>query len=192
MQTQAALAQNQAALETTHTGIQELRTSFRVSTSFSPSICNFLQEMSNRMDREDRLRYTASKANLMTSFVKKLSVKQKVNIPQEAKNNPLHDNTKYMNAASTLFNKYPAQEFKDRTGLDPAYRILLQNYRKLVEARHKWAHETDDEFARLLLSRQFQEEPFKTEEHVEQWGKLLLWVTGKDSLEEIADTVAQV
>ena len=116
------------------------------------------------MDREDRLRYTAFKANLMTSFVKKLSVKQKVHIPQEAKgkNNPLHDNTKYVNAASTLFNKYSAQEFKDRTGLDPAYRILLQNCRKFVEARHKWAHETDDEFARLLLSRQFQEESFKT------------------------------
>lgn len=130
----------------------------------------------------------------MTGFVKKLSVKQKVNLPNEAKgqNDPLHDSTKYMNAASTLFQKFTAQEFKERTGLDPAYRVFLGNYRKFIEARREWAHETNEELARLLLSRQFQEEPFRTKENVEQWEKLLLWVSGKESLEEIVDAVAKV
>ena len=130
----------------------------------------------------------------MTSFVTKLSIKQKVIIPKDAKgkNDPLHDSTKYMNAASTLFEKYKPQESKDRTGLDPAYRIFLGSYRKIIEARHAWVHETDEEFARLLLSRHFKEEPFRTTENVEQWEKLLLWVKGKESLEEVANAVAKV
>lgn len=130
----------------------------------------------------------------MTKFVEKLSIKQKVNIPKEAKgkNDPLHDKTKYMKAAATLFDKFSAQDFKQRTGLDPAYRAFLGNYRKIIEARRAWAHETDDEFARLLLSDQFREEPFRTEENVEQWEKLLLWVSGKETLQEMANAVAEV
>ena len=123
----------------------------------------------------------------MTSFVTKLSIKQKVIIPRDAKgkNDALHDSTRRMNAASALFEKYKPQEFKDRTGLDPAYRVFLVNYRKIIEARRAWAHETDEEFARLLLSRQFKEEPFRTRENVEQWEKLLLWVKGKESPSDI-------
>ena len=185
--TQATFAKSQATFAkaltdfaATQTELSELRAEYNITkmdmeVPFPPSTCyqtgaNSPQEMRDRAKREDRLRFTAFKANLMTGFVKKLSMKQKVNIPSEAKgkNDPLHDSTKYMNAASTLFDKFTAEEFKKRTGLDPAYRVFLGNYRKFIEARREWAHETDEEFARLLLSRQFQEEPFRTKENVEQ------------------------
>ena len=96
-----------------------------------------------------------------------------------------------MNAAATLPGKIKAQDFKQRTGLDPAYRVFFENYRKFVDAPREWAHETDEEFARLL-SDQFQEEPFRTEETVGQWEKLLLWVSGKDTLQEMAEAVEKV
>lgn len=70
--------------------------------------------------------------------------------------------------------------------------MFLEDYRKFVEARREWAHETNDEFARLLLSDQFQDEPFKTEQNVKQWEKLLLWVSGKDALQEMAESVEKV
>ena len=97
----------------------------------------------------------------MIGCVKNFSFKQRVNIFKEVngKNDTLYDSTKYMNVATTLFEKFTVQEFKERIGLDSAYRVFLGDYRKFIEARHKWAHETDDEFARLLLFRQFQEEP---------------------------------
>lgn len=85
-----------------------------------------------------------------------------------------------------------AQDFKNKTGLDPSYRVFLEDYRKFVEARREWAHETNDESARLLLSDQFQDEPFKTEQNVKQWEKLLLWVSGKDTLQEMAESVEKV
>lgn len=121
-------------------------------------------------------------------------MKQKVIIPKEAKgkNDPLHDKTKYMNAAAALLDKVKAIDFEKKTGLDPAFRVFLGDYRKYVEARREWAHETNDEFARLLLSDQFQEEPFRTEENVKQWEKLLLWVSGKDTLQEMAESVERV
>ncbi|CAF9941497.1 hypothetical protein IMSHALPRED_002750 [Imshaugia aleurites] len=141
-----------------------------------------MQKLFDRANREDRLRFTAFKANL--DFVKKLSYKQK---EAKGKNDPLHDSTKYMNAAATLLKNLTAQDFKQRTGLDPAYRVFLEHYRKFIEARREWAHETNNEFARLLLSDQFLEEPFRTKENVEQWEKLLLWVSGKETLQEMAD-----
>lgn len=60
------------------------------------------------------------------------------------------------------------------------------NYRKIVEAHCAWAHETTKEFTRLLLlSRKFQEELFRTMENVGSREKLLLWVKGIESLQEI-------
>lgn len=148
----------------------------------------------DRAKRQDRLRFLAFKANVMTGFVKKLS---RSFLPM-ASLGPLtfcftpDDRTKYKNAACKLFEKFTAEEFKERTGLDPAYRVFLGNYGKFIGARREWGHETDEELAHLLLSRHIQEEPFKTKENVEQWEKLLLWVTGKESLEEIADGAAKI
>lgn len=106
----------------------------------------------------------------MTGLVKKLSIQHKVNILKEfrGKNDPLHDSTKYVSAADTPLGKNQAIEFMNRTGLDPAYRVFLENYRSFVKVLHEWVYETDDEFARLFLSRQFQAEPLTIEENVVQ------------------------
>lgn len=47
-----------------------------------------------------------------------------------------------------------------------------EKYGNFVDARREWAYETDHEFARFPLSREFQEEPFKKKNNVEYWRKL--------------------
>ncbi|MCJ1453394.1 hypothetical protein MMC28_003741 [Mycoblastus sanguinarius] len=93
-----------------------------------------------------------------------------------------------MTAESTLLKTSTAQDFQKKTGLEPSYRESLKNYEKIVDARCAWAHESENEFARLLLSEKFQENAQRL--NVGHWKKLLLWVYEKDTLEEMADLFA--
>lgn len=78
------------------------------------------------------------------------------------------------------------------TGLSSDYRLAVVEYKKIVEARRKWAHESENEFARLLLSEQFQDPLQNSEHNTPYWTKLLLWTYNKETLQEMAAVVANV
>ncbi len=100
------------------------------------------------------------------------------------------DRTQRMATASAIVNKITEQNWKDKTKLSVAYRRDLQEYTEYALNRRKWAHESNNEFAKLLLQPYFQENAQLF--NVEHWAKLLLWVDGKDTLEEMADQVPVV
>ncbi|KAK4695888.1 hypothetical protein P7C71_g1942, partial [Lecanoromycetidae sp. Uapishka_2] len=137
--------------------------------------------------REERIRYDAFKANLMEKVVEKISKKQKITF-KKGKNDSNADKTRLMDATNKILKKVTAQDFEKKTGLHKDYRTDLAKYEQLVDKRRVWAHETENEFAYLLLSDQFQGEK-KAELNTEHWARLLLWVYDKANLQEMAAVV---
>lgn len=119
----------------------------------------------------------------MEKVVKKIAKQQKITL-KKGENNPNCNKTRLMDAASKILQKVTTQDFEKKTGLDKAYLETLTNYDTIVEARNEWAHKTENEFAYLLLTDQFQEK--KAALNTEHWEKLLLWMSGKEKLEQMA------
>ncbi len=82
------------------------------------------------------------------------------------------------------------REFEKKVDLSGKYRQEFENYTETAEARPLWPHESESEFARLLLSDQFQDPVRNKDLQTEHWAKLLLWTYGKETLEEMAHIVA--
>ena len=109
---------------------------------------------------------------------------------KKGKNDPEADKMRLMDATNKILKKLSAQNFKAKTGLEPSFRASLSSYGTIVDQRRAWTHETENEFARLLLSDQFKRK--KQELNVDHWAKMLLWVHEKNTFEETADVVANV
>ena len=95
-----------------------------------------------------------------------------------------HHNTRISQCKSIL-DTVSAQEFTQQTGLPPQYLKTLAAYEDIIQERNKACHNTECEFARILLSRQFRDPVMAQKWKCERWSTLLLWVTGYDTLEEM-------
>lgn len=78
------------------------------------------------------------------------------------------------------------QAFTKATGLEPSFRRTFDDHEEIVEIRKKVAHDTEFEFARLLLRPQFRDPVVAQKLNCEHWSKVLLWVSGYSSLKEMA------
>ena len=125
----------------------------------------------------------------MIKFVEKLETmlaKKGVERAPKGGNNPNHDRKNLMSRSETVLHNISAQDFTRRTGLDKSYRKTIANFEEIVEERNKLVHETGLEFACLLLTKQFQNPANWKEYNCDHWSPLLLWVTGYDTLEDMA------
>ena len=84
-----------------------------------------------------------------------------------------------------ILDNISAQDFTQQTSLPARYRKTLAAYEDIVEKRNKACHDTQFEFARLLLTRQFRDPAMAREWNCDHWSTLLLWVTGYTSLEDM-------
>ena len=148
-----------------------------------------LKAMEDRHKEEDGFRFAAFKANLLDAFVVELAKRQNILMPAGT-NNENADRTQRMATASAIVNKITEQNWKDKTKLSVSYRKDLEDYTHYAVQRRKWAHESENAFAKLLLAPYFQDNSQVF--NVDHWAKLLLWVYRKDTLKEMADEVPPV
>ena len=85
-----------------------------------------------------------------------------------------------------ILDNIPAQVFTQRTGLPARYRKTIAAFEDIVEERNKACHDTEFEFARLLLRKQFKDPVVAQKFNCDHWSALLLWVTGYASLKDMA------
>ena len=78
------------------------------------------------------------------------------------------------------------QAFTKRTGLDLSFRKTIPAFADITEERNSTVHETGCDFARILLTEQFQDPATAQRWNCPHWTTLLLWVTGYSTLEEMA------
>ena len=142
-----------------------------------------LQAMNDRHKEEEGIRFAAFKANLLDAFIVELANRHDILMPAGT-NNENADRTQRMATASAIVNKITEQNWKDKTKLPVAYRKDLEEYTNHALKRRKWAHESENAFAKLLLTPYFQENSQFF--NVDHWAKLLLWVYRKHTLEEMA------
>ena len=125
----------------------------------------------------------------MIKFVEKLEVmlrKRGVQIVAKGGNDKAHDRKSKMSRSRMVLDNISAQNFTKCTGLPPKYRDTITAFERIVEKRNDTRHETQFDFARLLLSRQFTDPATAVLFNCDHWSNLLLWVTGYPTLEEMA------
>lgn len=125
----------------------------------------------------------------MIKFVEKLEVmlrKKSVEVAAKGGNDPAHDKKSKISRSKTVLDNISAQLFTQRTGLPPSYRKTIAAFDDIVEERNTICHETGLDFARLLLTKQFQDPANWQIFDCEHWSTLLLWVTGYATLEDMA------
>lgn len=127
----------------------------------------------------------------MEAFVEKLADQNQI-LFDKGENNPDADKTIHIQTANNILQQVSATEFEAKTGLPGKYRQQSAKYKEAAEKRNKWAHETEYEFARLLLSDQYQDPVRNAKLETEHYTKLLLWLYDKETLQEMADVVADV
>ena len=88
-------------------------------------------ELQEGRKREDRVRFQAYQANLVTEFVRKLAKQLKTTIPQ-GRSKADFDQSRFLAAASSTLKTITAQDFKKKTGLDPSYRETFEDYEKIL------------------------------------------------------------
>ena len=131
----------------------------------------------------------------MIKFVEKLELmlaKKGVQMVEKGGSSPGHDRKSKMSRSKTILDNISAQTFTQRTGLPPQYRTTIANFETIVEKRNDAVHDTQFHFARLLLKRQFKDPVNATRHNLAHWVRLLLWVTGYETLEEMAAVAANV
>ncbi|KAK3178474.1 hypothetical protein OEA41_000610 [Lepraria neglecta] len=188
----AILSQDRAKISVAlpaHPKIDQLRKEFEEMKNGMRELALRTKATEQRIEREDRLRFIAFKANLTENFVEKLSKEQKISM-KKGKNDPEANKIRLMDTTNKILKKLSAQNFKAKTGLEPSFRASLSRYGTIVDQRRACAHGTENEFARLLLSDQFKRK--NQELNVDHWAKMLLWVYEKKTLEEMANVVANV
>lgn len=94
-----------------------------------------------------------------------------------------------MGNTSKILKNNTVQDFEQKTGLASKFRDDFVKHEGYVDDRRTWAHQTENQFAYLLLSDQFQEK--EQELNTKHWEELLLWTYEKDTLEEMAAVMAK-
>ena len=156
---------------------------------------NYYQDNLENQDHEDRLKSKAYASNLMIKVVEKLealSDKNGVQVAEKSKNIAAHNQNPEISQAKYILDNVSPQAFTQRTGLPPAYRKAIAAFEDIVEERNKACHDTEFEFARLLLRRQFKDPVIAHEWNCDHWAALLLWVTGYASLKDMAAVARDV
>ena len=133
----------------------------------------------------------------MIKFVEKLeALPDKNAVPAAAEkgdeNITAHNQNPEISQSKYVLDNIPAEDFTHFTGLPVAYRKTLAAFEEIVEERNKVLYDTEFEFARLLLRRQFKDPVVAQEWNCEHWAKLLLWVTGYASLKDMAAVANEV
>lgn len=112
--------------------------------------------------------------------------KKVVKITGKGRSKAGYDQKSKIAQAKVMLDGISPQAFTKATGLEPGFRKIVADYEELVEARNKVVHDTEFEFARLLLRPQFRDPVVAAKYNCERWSKLLLLVTGYSSLKEMA------
>lgn len=121
----------------------------------------------------DNVRLTMFVANLLLGAVKKLA---KIRGEQFAKgnNDPEHSTTRYQQYAEKLrYDDRGKAAWKKDTGLDPIHLTTVRNLGHYQTQRNDAAHETQHQFASLLLS-----DRYKNKREYYLYGELFEWVYG--------------
>ena len=130
------------------------------------------------------------RGNLVTKFVDKLGdillAKGIIDEPERGKNKPAYDKMKSLLTAEEILSKITAQDFSKKTGLGGDYRKSILKCKDDLKLRNSQVHDTEDLFARLLLTPQFKDPVIAEEWQVEHWAFLLTWVTGMESIQAMA------
>ena len=125
----------------------------------------------------------------MIKYVEKLEAmlgEKGIQTAEKGANDPAHDRKSKMSQAKTVLDNISPQVFTKRTGLDSSYRKTIAAFADTVDQRNSICHETGFEFARLLLTEQFQDPVMAQKWNCPHWSALLLWVTGYPTLEDMA------
>ena len=131
----------------------------------------------------------------MIKYIEKLeALPDKDGIPPAAQgeNATTHEQNSKPSQSQYILDNLPAQDFTQRTGLPSTYLKTIAAFEDIIEARNKACYDTEFEFARLLLTRQFRDPVMAQEWNCEHWSKLLLWVTGYATLEDMARVARSV
>ena len=123
----------------------------------------------------------------MTKFMWKLEVVLgKKGIPAAEQDESVTGHDRKISRSKHILDNISAQVFTQRTGLPIAYRKTVGAFEDIVEARKQVCYDTEFEFARLLLTRQFKDPVIAQKFNCDHWAPLLLWVTGYATLEDMA------
>ena len=104
---------------------------------------------------------------------------------EKAENVTHHASNSKTSRSKYILDNISAQDFTQQTGLPARYRKTVAAYEDIVEGRNNTCHNTQFEFARLLLTRQFKDPVMAREWNCDHWSTLLLWVTGYATLEDM-------
>ena len=141
------------------------------------------------------MKFKVFKSDLMIKFAEKLeSMLAKKGVPKVEKGTsaPGHDRKNKMSRSKNILDNISAQTFEQRTGLSSKYRETMANFENIVEKRNDAVHDTQFQFARLLLKRQFRDPVNANKHDCAHWAGLLLWVTGYETLEAMAAVAREV
>lgn len=150
------------------------------------------KELDSELEEARMRRLHAMAGNLMIEFVEKLLLDLKLKAASKG-NDPDASKTHLVDGADQIYEKfgkphpgekepYPQADAKWEKGtkMSKIYRRALKDFEKLLKARNEQAHETSNEFARLLLSKRFKDQ----HEHL-YWGPLLEYVKDR-TVEDLA------
>ncbi len=146
-------------------------------------------------DFDDLMKLKVYQSDLMIKFVEKMELmlaKKGVQMVEKGGSTSGYDRKSKMSRSKNILDNISAQTFTQRTGLEPQYRDTIANFETIVETRNDAVHETQFQFARLLLKRQFKDPVNANKHNCDHWSRLLLWVTGYETLEDMAAVAAQV
>lgn len=136
--------------------------------------------LDSRFIASDMARLTMFVANLLLEAVKKLAKIRGEQFPK-GNNDPEHSTNRYQQYAEQLrYDDRVKAAWKKDTGLDPVLLKMMRNLKHHQVQRNDAAHETQYEFARLLLSNRYRD----GDEH-RLYGELFEWVYGM-TVEEAA------
>ena len=135
------------------------------------------------------MKFKVYQSDLMIKFAEKMEsmlAKKGVQMVEKSTSDPGHDRKSKMSRSKNILDNISAQTFTQRTGLPPKYRDTMANFELIVEKRNDAVHDTQFQFARLLLKRQFKDPVNANKHDCAHWAGLLLWVTGYETLEDMA------
>jgi len=132
-----------------------------------------VDEIKSQLAAIDNVRLTMFVANLLLEAVKKLAKIRGEQFPK-GNNDPEHSTNRYQQYAEKLrYDDRGRAAWKKDTGLDPLFLTMVRNLKHHQIQRNDAAHETQYQFARLLLSNRYRNE----DEH-RLYGELFEWVYG--------------
>ena len=142
-----------------------------------------IEEIKIKIKQSEAKKPRLLESNLIVRLIDKISELQGKPLAR-GNNDGTHSITRYEQCAADLRNDTPAAKAKwtKVTGLKPKY---MRTIKKLTRYRKYWnepAHETDYDFARLLLSDRYRELPQRA-----HFGPLLEYVHKSSTLDNLAE-----